>query len=74
MYSSGKHISRVTIDLMRASGDTPVKYMVIEMDQVVISRVAHEGMIGESRPTEAVSFDYGVIKWTYIDPLQREGS
>ncbi len=37
---NGTHIPKVTIELMRAAGGAPVKYMTVEMDQVVISGVS----------------------------------
>jgi type VI secretion system secreted protein Hcp len=83
LCSSGKHISKVVIELMRASGDSPVKYMVIEMDQVVISRVSTllipsekdlGGKASEDLPTESISFDYGKIEWTYQQQKRADGS
>lgn len=74
MCSSGKHISKVTIELMRASGGSPVKYLAIEMDQVVISSVTASGNHGSDLPTESVSFNYGVIKWTYTQQKRADGS
>ena len=68
MASSGKHIQKVMIELMRASGDKPVKYMAIEMDQVVISGVrdgVSPHITERDHPTESVTFNYGQIKWTY---------
>ncbi len=85
---SGKHISKVVIELMRASGDAPVKYMAIEMDQVVISRVKPvgpedavvEGFVApttkanDDLPIESISFNYGIIKWTYTQQKRTDGS
>ena len=80
---SGKHISKVVIELMRASGDSPVKYMAIEMDQVVISKVNpvsaprnanSDGKASEDLPTESISFNYGIIKWTYTQQKRADGS
>ena len=73
LCSSGKHISKVTVELMRASGGSPVKYMAIEMDQVVISKVAPTTN-GDDFPTEEVHFNYGVIKWTYTQQKRADGS
>ena len=73
MCSSGKHIKKVVIDLMRSSGDAPVKYMSIEMDEVIISKVAMTGNVGGA-PTELVAFNYGVIKWTYTQQKRADGS
>jgi type VI secretion system secreted protein Hcp len=69
---SGKHIKDVTIEMMRASGDKRVKYMVVKMEQVVISHVAPSG--GADFPSESVSFNYGTIKWTYTQQKRADGS
>jgi type VI secretion system secreted protein Hcp len=74
LCSSGKHISKVTLELMRASGGSPVKYMAIEMDQVVISKVSPEVTNGSEFPTEQVHFNYGIIKWTYTQQKRPDGS
>jgi len=72
LCSSVKHLKNVTIDLMRSSGDSRVKYMEIKMEQVVISHVAPAG--GGDFPSEAVSFNYGTIKWTYTQQKRTDGS
>jgi len=72
MCSSGKHIKSVNIEMMRASGDKRVKYMEVKMEQVVISHVAPAG--GSDFPSEAVSFNYGTIKWTYTQQKRADGS
>jgi type VI secretion system secreted protein Hcp len=74
MCSSGKHISKVIVELMRASGGAPVKYLAIEMDQVVISKVAPGHIDGNDLPVESVSFNYGIIKWTYTQQKRADGS
>jgi type VI secretion system secreted protein Hcp len=72
MCSSGKHIKDITIEMLRASGDKRVKYMVVKMEQVVISHVAPVG--GADFPTESISFNYGTIKWTYTQQKRTDGS
>jgi type VI secretion system secreted protein Hcp len=72
LASSGKHIKNVTIEMLRASGDKRVKYMVVVMEQVVISHVAPAG--GGDFPSESVSFNYGTIKWTYTQQKRTDGS
>src|SRR5580704_1259493 len=69
---SGKHIKSVNIEMLRSSGDKRVKYMVVAMEQVVISHVAPAG--GGDFPSEAVSFNYGTIKWTYTQQKRTDGS
>jgi type VI secretion system secreted protein Hcp len=70
--ATGKHIKDVTIDMMRSSLEKPVKYMVVKMEQVLISRVATSGS-GDS-PTESVSFNYSKISWTYTQQKGAGGS
>jgi type VI secretion system secreted protein Hcp len=74
LCSSGKHIKKVVIELMRASGGAPVKYMAIEMDQVVISKVSPGVASSDEFPIESVAFNYGVIKWTYTQQKREDGS
>lgn len=73
--SSGKHIKEVTIEFMRAAGGSKVKYMEVKMEEVVISSV-HPGASknAEGFPTEAVSFNYGTIKWVYTQQKRGDGS
>lgn len=63
--ASGKHIKKVTLEMMRATGDKRVKYLAVEMNQVVISKVQLNAAESEDLPGESVSFNYGTIKWTY---------
>jgi len=72
LCSNGKHVKSVNIEMMRASGDKRVKYMVIAMTEVVISHVAPAG--GADFPSEAVSLNYGTIKWTYTQQKRTDGS
>lgn len=75
LCSSGKHIKEITIEMCRASGDK-LKYMEVKLEQVVISNVAPSGSSGsgDGFPTEAVSFNYGKIKWTYTQQKRADGS
>jgi type VI secretion system secreted protein Hcp len=83
LSSSGKHIPTIQIDMLRASGDSRVKYMQVDMKQVVVSYVSPSGGATATDstsnndhtqfPTEVVRFNYGEIKWTYIQQ-KRDGS
>lgn len=72
LCSSGKHIKKVVVEMMRASGDKRVKYMIVTMEEVVISHVAPSG--GGDFPSESVSFNYGTIKWQYSQQKRPDGS
>jgi type VI secretion system secreted protein Hcp len=71
---SGKHVDKVVLELMRSSGDSRVKYLAVEMDQVVIAKVAPSSSKADDLPTESISFDYGVIKWTYTQQKRDKGA
>jgi type VI secretion system secreted protein Hcp len=72
--STGQHIKEVTVELCRAGGDK-VKYMEIKMEQCIISSVSPGGNGKEKDlPSEAVSFNYGKIKWTYTQQKRADGS
>lgn len=63
----GTHIPEVTIELWRAGGDKPVKYMEFKLKEVLISGVIHNGDPNgpQQFPTETVKLTYGSIEWTY---------
>lgn len=63
----GTHIPEVTIELWRAGGDKPVKYLETKLKEVLISGVIANGDTGGAHqfPTETVNMTYGSIEWTY---------
>lgn len=71
---SGKHLGKVTLELMRASGGSRVKYMAVEMTEATISHVSPGTNHGADLPTETVAFNYGTIKWTYTQQKRKDGS
>lgn len=62
----GTHIPKVLLDVVRAGGD-PVKYLEIELKEVLISSIVHSGdPKGENQfPTEIVGMTFGHITYTY---------
>lgn len=71
---TGKHIKEVVIELCRAGGNK-VKYMEIKLEQVLVSKVLPSGAsTDQGFPSEAVSFSYGKIKWTYTQQKREDGS
>ena len=63
----GTHIPVVTMDLMRAGGDTPVKYMTYTLKEVLISGVIQNGdSTGTAQfPTETIKLTYGQYEVQY---------
>jgi len=60
----GTHIPKVTIELMRGSGESRVKYMQITLTDVLISRIASAAGKGPM-PTEQVSLNYANEEVSY---------
>jgi type VI secretion system secreted protein Hcp len=71
--SSGKAIKKVVLECMRASAPA-VKYLLVEWDQVIVSKV--EILVDEVTkfPVERVSFNYGIVKWTYTQQKRTDGT
>lgn len=63
----GTHLKEVDIELLRAGGDSPVKYMAIKLKEVMISGIIHNAdPTGDAQfPTETVNMTYGAIEYTY---------
>jgi len=70
---TGKHIKDVTLELCRAGGDK-MRYLEVKMEEVIISSVSPTGSSGGEFPSEAVSFNYGKIKWVYTQQKRADGS
>lgn len=71
--SDGSHIPAVTLTLTRAGGGDRVAYMEYKLTKCIVSSVSIGGGTG-SFPTEAVSFNYGKIEWTYTQQKRDDGA
>lgn len=70
---TGKHIKEVILELCRAGGDK-MKYMEVRLEQVLVSRIAPYGSVGDGFPSETLSLSYGKIKWTYTQQKRADGA
>ena len=73
---SGKHLPSITIDMLRSSGDSRVKYMEVKMEDVVVAKVRHgrDEDTPDEFPTETISFNFAKVKWTYTQQQRTDGS
>ena len=62
--STGKHIATATLTVRKA-GSTPLEYLVINMNEVLVSSVSTGGSGGEDRLTENVSINFASFKVNY---------
>ena len=62
----GKHIDKGTLTLRKAGGgDTPVSYMVIEFEELLVSAISTGGSGGEDRFTENVTLNFRQFNFKY---------
>lgn len=74
--STGKHFKKASLDLCRQSGGSKVKYLTINLEEVVISSVVSDGHgKGEAElPIETVGLNYGKIEWVYTQQKRPDGA
>lgn len=71
--AKGEHVPKVEVELCLASGDKHT-FMKYTMEDCIVTSVSPGGgSEGESKPTEAVTFAYGKIKWEYT-PIDHTGA
>jgi len=64
--SNGKHFDKATL-ICRKAGETPVEYLKIEMEHVIITsyQTGGSGSGGDTRPVDSVSLNFRKHKMTY---------
>jgi type VI secretion system secreted protein Hcp len=70
--ATGEHIKEATITVRKAGG-TRLEYIVIKMNDVLISSYQTGGSSGEDRPTDQVSMAFAKIEYSYT-PQKADGS
>ena len=68
----GTHIPECILTVRKA-GNTPLEYVVITMNDCIISSVSTGGSGGEDRLTETVVLNFAKVKLTYV-PQKADGS
>ncbi len=73
MLWTGMHIPTATVECFRSDGATgnAVKYLVVDMEQVVVSNYSISAGQGDV-PVENISLSYAKVKYTY-QPQKEEG-
>ena len=71
---SGKMIAKGTFTAYRSDGNnTPVKYLEIIMEKIIVSNVSLGGGTGDV-PTETVGLSYGKVTYNYIPQKEVDGT
>lgn len=71
--ATGQHFNKATLTIRKAGGDQPLEYLIIEMEQVLISSVATGGSGGEDRLTETVTLNFAKFTVSYT-PIGKDGT
>jgi len=69
---SGKHMKTAVL-VVRKAGGTPLEYLKISMEDLIVSAVSHGGSGGDDRLTENVTLNFARVKFEYV-PQKKDGS
>jgi type VI secretion system secreted protein Hcp len=70
--ASGKHIKEATLTVRKAGG-SPVEYLKIKINDIIVSAYSTGGSGGEDRLTENVTLNFAKIEYAYT-PQKADGS
>lgn len=70
--ATGEHFAKAKLTVRKA-GKTQLEYIIIELEEVLITSVSTGGSGGEDRLTENVSLNFAKIKFSYT-PQKADGT
>ncbi|PZN33960.1 MAG: type VI secretion system tube protein Hcp [Proteobacteria bacterium] len=70
--ANGKHFDKAKI-IVRKAGETPLEYLTIEMEKVLVTSYATGGSNGEERLTENISLNFAKVKVEYVQQTEKGG-
>lgn len=76
MCWTGKQIASGVLTCYRSDGasdNKPIEYLRVEMTHIIVSNFSISGGPGDI-PVENVSFDYGIVKYTYKPQKRDDGT
>lgn len=62
--ATGKHIDEAVLTARKA-GEKPLEYLIIKLEDVVVTGFQPGGSAGDILPEESVSLSFGAIEFTY---------
>ncbi|MDN6859267.1 type VI secretion system tube protein Hcp [Pseudomonas sp. CAN2814] len=63
--SSGKHIDKAVLTVRKAGGDNQVEYLIITLEEVLVTSMHTGGSGGDDRITETISLNFGQVAVDY---------
>ena len=70
--SSGKHVPKVTLTVRKAGGDSQVEYLIINLEEVLISSLSTGGSGNDDRLIENVTLNFAKVTVDY-QPQKADG-
>ncbi len=67
---NGKHIPEAKL-VVRKAGETPLDYLTITMNDLIVTSVSTGGSGGEDRLTENVTLNFAKVKVNYIEQTEK---
>lgn len=68
--AKGTHIANGTVTLRKAGGDDPVDYLVIKLEQVLVSSLTPSGL-GSGDGLEHLTLNFAKVKMTYTQQSEK---
>lgn len=69
---NGHHLPKAILTVQKA-GKVPIKYVVVTLEEILVTSVSMGGSGGEDRLTENVTLNFGKVKYEYT-PQKADGS
>lgn len=69
---TGKHFTKATLTCRKA-GDKPVEYMIVTMEEVLVTGISEGGSEHDDLQTETISLNFAKVKVKYT-PQKADGS
>jgi type VI secretion system secreted protein Hcp len=70
---NGKHIGKAVLVCRKASGDNPLEYLKVTLEDILVSSFNTGGSGGEDRITESVSLNFTKVKIEYTEQTAKGG-
>ena len=70
---NGKHFDVATL-VVRKAGETPLEFVKITMNEVLVASVSQGGAGGEDRLTENVALNFAAVKLEYVEQTPKGGT
>lgn len=73
LCSSGKHIDKVKLTMRKAGGESSVEYLVINLEEVMVTSLSTGGSGSDDRSTERVTLNFAQVLVDY-QPQKADGT